>query len=144
MMREPVYRKEFTNALNLYLDLDNYKYSMYTDKIYEAIFHENSKECKQILQLEDRENPRDTMYSEVLKRIASFEIGIADKMKNISDELKRKLQPNELETLINDFSNNRFWIRQLENVRTKMACRGYGLRNIIHERLKPYIGSLKK
>jgi hypothetical protein len=89
MMRKPVYRKEFTNALNLYLDMGNYKYSMYTDKIYEAIFYENSKECKQILQLEDRENPRDTMFSEVLKRIAAFEIGIADKMKNISDELKK-------------------------------------------------------
>ena len=89
MMREPVYRKEFTNALNLYLDLDNYKYAIYTDKIYEAIFHENSKECKQILQIEDKENPRDTVFSKVLKRIASFEIGITDKMKNISDELKK-------------------------------------------------------
>jgi hypothetical protein len=89
MMREPIYRKEFTTALNLYLDLDNYKYSIYTDKICEAIFHENSKEYKQILKLEDRENQRDTMYSEVLKRFASFEIGIADKIKNISDELKK-------------------------------------------------------
>jgi len=84
------------------------------------------------------------MYSKVLKRIASFENGIADKMKNISDELKRKLQPNKLDTLSNDFSNNRFWIRQLEDVRTKMACRNYGLRNIIRERLKPYIGSLNR
>ena len=142
IMREPVYRKEFTKALNLYLDMGNYKYSMYTDKIYEAIFHENSKEYKQILQLEDRENPRDTMYSEVLKLIASFEIGIADAMRIKFDTVKRKLQPTELDNLINDFSNNRFWIPQLEDVRTKMACRDYGLRNIIHERLKPYIGSL--
>jgi hypothetical protein len=52
------------------------------------------------------------------------------------------LQPNELDTLINDFSNNRFWIRQLEDVRTKMACRDYGLINIIREKLKPYIGLL--
>ena len=81
IMREPIYRKEFTNALNLYLDMGNYKYSMYTDKIYETIFHENSKEYKQILQLEEKEKPRDTMYSEVLKLIASFEIGIADEMK---------------------------------------------------------------
>jgi hypothetical protein len=142
IMREPIYRKEFTNALNLYLDMGNYKYSMYTDKIYEAIFHENSKEYKQILQLEDKENPRDTMYSEVLKLIASFEIGIADEMKKKFEHLKRKLTSSELDKLIKEFSNNRFWIPQLEDVRTKMACRDYGFRNIIHERLKPYIKTL--
>ncbi|PXY39611.1 DNA-binding protein [Flavobacterium cheongpyeongense] len=140
--REPIYRKEFTNALNLYLEMGNYKYAAYTDSIYEVIFHENSKEYKQILQLEEKENPRDTMYSEVLKLIASFEIGIADEMKKKFDELKRKLLPKELDKLILDFANQRFWGPQLEDVRTKMACRDYGLRNIIHERLKPYINTL--
>jgi hypothetical protein len=142
IMREPIYRKEFTNSLNLYLDMGNYKYSMYTDRIYETIFHENSKEYKQILQLEEKENPRDTMYSEVLKLIASFEIGIADEMKKRFQETEKKLSTSELDKLIIDFSNNRFWIPQLEDVRTKMACRDYGFRNIIHERLKPYINSL--
>lgn len=142
IMREPIYRKEFTNALNLYLDMGNYKYSMYTDKIYETIFHENSKEYKQILQLEEKEKPRDTMYSEVLKLIASFEIGIADEMKKKFDSINRKLTSKELDTIIIEFSNNRFWIPQLEDVRTKMACRDFGFRNIIHERLKPYINSL--
>lgn len=140
--REPIYRKEFTNALNLYLDMGNYKYAVYTDSIYEAIFHENSKEYKQILQLEEKENPRDTMYSEVLKLIASFEIGIADEMKAKSEISNRKLLPKELDKLILDFANQRFWTPQLEDVRTKMACRDYGLRNIIHERLKPYINTL--
>lgn len=142
IMREPIYRKEFTSSLNLYLDMGNYKYSMYTDRIYEIIFHENSKEYKQILQLEEKENARDTMYSEVLKLIASFEIGIADEMKKRFQETERKLSTSELDKLIIDFSNNRFWIPQLEDVRTKMACRDYGFRNIIHERLKPYINSL--
>lgn len=140
--REPIYRKEFTNALNLYLDMGNYKYAVYTDSIYEVIFHENSKEYKQILQLEEKENPRDTMYSEVLKLIASFEIGIADLMKDKFDELGRKLLPKEVDKLIHDFADQRFWVPQLEDVRTKMACRDYGLRNIIHERLKPYINTL--
>lgn len=140
--REPIYRKEFTNALNLYLDMGNYKYAVYTDSIYEVIFHENSKEYKQILQLEEKENPRDTMYSEVLKLIASFEIGIADQMKDKFDKIGRKLLPKELDKLIHDFANQRFWVPQLEDVRTKMACRDYGLRNIIHERLKPYINTL--
>jgi hypothetical protein len=142
IMREPAYRKEFTNALNLYLEMGNYKYAAYTDSVYEAIFHENSKEYKKILQLEEKENPRDTMYSEVLKLIASFEIGIADEMKKEFEKLRRKLNPGELDKLITNFANQRFWIPQLEDVRTKMACRDYGLRNIIHDRLRPYISSL--
>lgn len=143
MAREPVYRKEFTEALNKYLEMGNYKYSIYTDAIYKAIFLEKSSEYKLILKLEEKENPRDTMYSEVLRLIASFEVGIADAMKNKFDELKqRKLQPHELDVLIDEFAKQRFWIPQIEDARSKMASRDYGLRNIIHERLKPYINSL--
>jgi len=140
--REPVYRKEFTNALNHYLDMGIYKYAFYTDAIYKAIFNENSLEYKQILQLEEKENPRDTMYAEVLKLIASFEIGIADAMKEKFEKLGRKLMPTELNMLIQNFSEQRFWIPQLEDARSKMASRDYGFRNIIHERLKPYIKCL--
>lgn len=137
--REPYYRKEFTGALNLYLDMGNYKYSVYTDAIYKAIFHENSSEYKQILQLEEKENPRDTMYSDVLKLIASFEIGVADAMKEKKEELGRKLRPPEMDEIIQKFSAHRFWIPQLEDARSKMASRDYGFRNIIHKRLEPYI-----
>lgn len=142
MAREPVYRKEFTEALNKYLDMGNYKYAVYTDAIYKAIFLEKSAEYKMILRLEEKENPRDTMYSEVLRLIASFEVGIADAMKVKSEKLNRKLQPSELNALINDFAGQRFWMPQIEDARSKMASRDYGLRNIIHERLKPYINSL--
>jgi len=142
MAREPAYRKEFTEALNKYLDMGNYKYAVYTDAIYKAIFLEKSAEYKVILKLEEKENMRDTMYSEVLRLIASFEVGIADVMKLKSEKLDRKLQPNELDALIDEFSKQRFWIPQIEDARSKMASRDYGLRNIIHERLKPYINSL--
>ena len=143
MAREPIYRKEFTDALNKFLDMGNYKYSVYTDAIYKAIFLEKSSDYKIILKLEEKENARDTMYSEVLRLIASFEVGIADVMKNKFDELGRKLQPSELNTLIEEFSLQRMWIPQIEDARSKMASRDYGLRNIIHERLKPYINSLR-
>lgn len=142
MAREPIYRKEFTDALNKYLEMGNYKYSVYTDAIYKAIFLEKSSEYKVILKLEEKENARDTMYSEVLRLIASFEVGIADVMKNKFDELGRKLQPGELDTLIEEFSLQRMWIPQIEDARSKMVSRDYGLRNIIHDRLKPYINSL--
>ncbi len=142
MAREPVYRKEFTEALSKYLDMGNYKYAIYTDSIYKAIFLEKSAEYKIILKLEEKENVRDTMYSDILRLIASFEVGIADAMKLKSEELKRKLTPSELDEIIGEFSKQRFWMPQIEDARNKMASRDYGLRNIIHERLKPYINSL--
>lgn len=144
MAREPLYRKEFTEALNKYLEMGNYKYAVYTDAIYKAIFLEKSAEYKIILKLKEKENPRDTMYSEVLRLIASFEIGIADVMKIQFDKLGRKLQPAELNVLIEQFTKQRFWIPQIEDARSKMASRDYGLRNIIHERLKPYVNSLSE
>ena len=37
-IRESKYRKEFTSALSRYVDMGNYKYSLFTDKIYQSIF----------------------------------------------------------------------------------------------------------
>lgn len=96
-----------------------------------------------ILKIEEKENIRDTMYYEVLRLIASFEVGIADAMKLKSEKLNRKLQPSELNELIEEFLTQQFWIPQIEEARSKMACRDYGLRNIIHDRLKPYVNSLR-
>lgn len=142
--REPIYRKEFTNALNLYLEMGTYKYAVYTDAIYQAIFKENAKEYRTILNLEEKDNPRDTMYAEVLKLIASFEVGIADEMQEKSEQLGRKLTPSELNVLIMRFSKKRHWIPLIEDACTKMASRDYGLRNVIHKRLENYIGALSK
>ena len=142
--REPIYRKEFTNALNLYLEMGNYKYAVYTDAIYQAIFKENAKEYKAILNLEEKDTPRDTMYAEVLKLIASFEVGIADEMKEKAESLGRKLTPSELNVLIMRFSAKRQWIPHIEDACTKMASRDYGLRNVIHKRLENYISALSK
>jgi hypothetical protein len=33
-IRESKYRKEFTSALSRYVDMGNYKYSLFTDRIY--------------------------------------------------------------------------------------------------------------
>lgn len=48
-IKESGYRKEFTEALNKYVKMGNYKYALYTDKIYQYIFRENAKEYKKIL-----------------------------------------------------------------------------------------------
>ncbi|PLK44808.1 DNA-binding protein [Emticicia sp. TH156] len=141
-IQEPLYHKEFTRALNLYLEMGNYKYAYYKDAIYKAIFKEDANEYKSILQLEEKENERNTMYAEVLRLIASFEIGIADAMRDKSIQLNRKLTPEELDVLIGDFTKQRLWIPLLEDVRTKMASRDYGLRNTIHLNLESYINAM--
>lgn len=142
MLREPQYRKEYVSALSRYLDMGKAKYSIYTDAVYQAIFNENAAEYKQVLKLEDTENPRETMYSEILKLIASFEIGIADEMKSKYQELGRQLTPIELNQLIKKFAEQRFWIPQLEDARIKMATRDYGFRDVVHNRLEKYIQSI--
>ncbi|MFD2522476.1 DNA-binding protein [Emticicia soli] len=141
-LQEPLYHKEFTQALNLYLEMGNYKYAYYKDAIYKAIFKEDANEYKAILQLEEKENERDTMYSDILRLISSFEIGIADTMKQQSDKLQRKLAPEELNILINDFTQQRFWIPLLEEARRNMASRDYSLRDAIHTKLESYIGAM--
>jgi hypothetical protein len=142
ILKEPHYRKEFTTALNLHLEMGNYKYVFYTDAIYKSIFKENAMEYKQILQLEEKENLRDTMYADVLKLIASFEMGIAHEMRKTSEQLGRKISPTELDKLIEEFAKHPLYVPLIEDARRKMVSRDYGFRNVIHERLRPYIKSI--
>ncbi|MDG2431145.1 DNA-binding protein [Flavobacterium sp.] len=144
ILREPHYRKEFTQALNLYLDLGNFKYSTYTSKIYECIFNENAIEYKKILNLSENENVRDTTYAEILKLIASFEIGLAHEMKEKFNKLNRKLTKSEMDNLIFNFSNHPLFKPLIEDARIKMASRDYGFRKIFHDNLQNYISSVSK
>jgi hypothetical protein len=142
IIKEPHYRKEFTSALHNYLEMGNYKYAYYTDKIYTSIFKENANEYKKILQLGDNENVRDTMYAEVLKLIASFEAGLAHEMKKKSSELNRKLLPAELDALITEFSLHPLYKPLVEDACIKMASRDYGFRQVLHENLRHYLSSV--
>jgi len=142
IIKEPKYRREFTAALKDYLEMGNYKYAYYTDRIYKAIFREKATEYKQILKLDKNENVRDTMYSEVLNLIASFETGLAHKMKEFFDKKGTKLNPHELDELFNKFAEDPLYKPLLENARIKMASRDYGLRDIIHASLEEYIQAL--
>lgn len=142
ILKEPHYRKEFTEALNIYLDLGSFKYSVYTSKIYEYIFNENAVEYKKILKLNSKENARDTMYAEVLKLIASFETGIAYEMKKESERLGRKLSKHEMDILLDNYSKHPLYHPLIQDARTKMASRDYGFRKVLHDSLKNYISSV--
>lgn len=142
MLKEPHYRKEFTTALHKYVEMGNYKYSYYTDEIYKCVFKENAKEYKQILMLEEDDNLRDTMYSEILNLIASFETGLAHETELKFKELERKLSKAEMDALLLKFSEHPLHKPHIENARTKMATRDYGFRQVLHDSLKNYVGSI--
>ena len=76
-----------TDALRDYVDMGNAKYGIYTDKIYQSIFREKAKEYKQVLKLSSKDRVRDTLYSEVLTLIASYECGLAELIKQQSEKL---------------------------------------------------------
>ncbi|MEI7503386.1 MAG: DNA-binding protein [Paludibacter sp.] len=141
-IRESKYRKEFTSALSRYIDMGNYKYSLYTDKIYQCIFKENSQEYKQILKLEEKENARDTMYSEILNLIASFETGIAFEIEKHYKSLGRKLQPAEVDDIFKYFSEHPLQRPHIEDARIKMASRDLHFRDAFHKKLEEYIHSI--
>lgn len=141
-IKEPKYRKEFTSALSSYLDMGNYKYAVYTDKIYQFIFKENAQEYKRILKLKDNENVRETMYAEVLNLIASFESGLAYEMKKASEEKGRKILPRELDEIFNEFASHPAQYPHVENARIKMASRDLHFRDSFHQRLEQYIHSV--
>ena len=141
-INEPKYRKMFTSALNDYLDMGNYKYAVYTDKIYQFIFREKAKEYKEILKLNENDNIRETMYAEVLDLIASFEAGLAFEMEKKSKSLGRKLYPAEVDAIFDEFANHPAQLPHVEKARIKMASRDLHFRAAFHHRLEQYIQSL--
>ena len=142
MLKGEDYRKEFTDALRDYVDMGNFKYMVYTDKIYKSIFKENASEYRRVLKLEEKENVRDTMYSEVLDIISSYEAGFAEQLKNESEQLKRKLTHFEADWLFADFEKQRLWEPLREKARNKMASRDLCFRDALHQNLEEYISSV--
>ncbi|MCT0949169.1 DNA-binding protein [Weissella confusa] len=142
--REATERKQFTNALNKYVDMNAYKYAYFTDEIYKAIFKEKAKEYKKLLQLDAKESMRDTLYSEVIVLIASFEAGIAYEIEQKSTDENRKLTKDEVDIILQRLANHPAQKPLLDNARTKMASRDYGLRSILHDNISEYINPMNQ
>lgn len=136
---EQSHRKLFTDALRDYLEMGNHKYGVYTDKIYQAVFREKAKEYKKILKLNEKDKVRDTMYSEVLTAVASFEKGLAMQLKQASEKLGRKILPAELDEMISEAENNPFLEPFILDARVKMSSRDLCFRDALHHRLEQYI-----
>jgi len=143
-IREYNYRQNFTNALDAFIEPNKFKYAQLTDKIYQAIFKENSKEYRQILNLKAKESVRATMYSEVLDLIAAYENGFADALAKEMGKLGRRLKLSEANQLFSEFANssNPLLTPLIEKARSLMASRDMAFRDALHEKLKNYITHL--
>jgi hypothetical protein len=138
------YRKEFIEALKECVDLGNFKYAIYTDKIYQTIFREKSREYRKLLRLEEADKTRSTFYAEVLDLVASFECGIADEIRKAFAAAGRKLTTAEVDTIFDTAADLPLYRPLLVSVRTKMASRDLALRGVQHHKLAGYISSLPK
>ena len=143
-IREYNYRQEFTNALDFYIEGSKFKYGQLTDKIYKSIFKENAKEYRQILNLNNKESVRSTMYSEVLDLISGYENGFAAYLKKRSEALDRKLSVSEAHALFVEFEQvmEAFITPLREKARSLMASRDLAFRDALHEKLKDYINEV--
>lgn len=142
-LQEENYRREFTDALRDYVDMGNTKYAIYTDKIYQSIFKEKAMEYKKVLHLSKKESVRDTLYSEVLDLIASYECGLAAMIQDQSIKLGRKLNNWEMADLFSAFESLPLWKPLIVRARTKMASRDMALRDAFHMQLEEYIRPLE-
>jgi hypothetical protein len=139
---EENYRKEFTAALNRYVQGNQWKYKHCTDAIYKSIFQERAMEYRKILSIASKDNVRDTFYSELLRLIASYEAGLPDMLEKESKALHRKLTIKEAINQIGIFSLQPFFKPYIEDVRRKMVSRDYSLRNAIHYKLESYLQAM--
>lgn len=143
-LQEDNYRRQFTDALKLYVCDDRYKYATYTDKIYQSIFKERASEYKKILQLKAVDKVRDTFYSEILDIIAAYECGLADALKEQFETLGRALTIKEADNLFVNFESLALWKPLIHRGRSKMASRDLALRDAFHHHLSEYIEPLSK
>ncbi len=141
---EENYRREFTDALRDCVAMGNFKYPLYTDKIYISIFKENAKEYRKILQLHDNDKVRDTFYSEILDLISSFEYGFGKEIRAASEAKGRKLSCWEADNLFNAFEALPLWKPMIEKARNKMASRDLAFRDALHHQLAEYVTPLRR
>lgn len=141
-LQEDNYRRQFTDALDNYVEGNHWKYARFTNLIYQSIFHENAAEYKKVLKLASQANIRETLYSEVLNLIASYESGIAHELEQASTTQGRKLTQREAESLFANFEQHPLFKPLILDVRTKMASRDLCFRDALHEKLEAYIQSV--
>ncbi len=141
--QEENYRKQFTDAVAKHIAVSgNWKYGKYTNLVYESIFRENAKEYRKILNLAAKDKVRETLYSEVLDLVASFEAGLAYELQQKAEELGRPLNVEEADLLFQKYAGHPSNTPLINQARTKMASRDLCFRDALHHKLEAYIQSV--
>ncbi len=141
---EENYRKQFTDALRDCVDMGQFKYPLYTDRIYVSIFKEKAREYRKVLRLHEKDKVRDTFYSEILDLIASYECGIGEMLQQARQEKGAKLSAWEVDEIFKRFENLPHWKPLMEKARNKMASRDLAFRDALHQQLSGYITPLQQ
>ena len=141
---EDNYRKQFTDALRDCVAMGNFKYAIYTDKIYVSIFREKAQEYRKVLRLEQKDCVRSTFYSEVLDLIAAYECGFGDALQQEAADKGRKLNVAEVDALFKHFESQAHWRPLIEKARLKMASRDLAFRDALHLQLKEYVAPVQR
>jgi hypothetical protein len=146
IIREKHYREAFTNAIDHYIEKSKFKYARLTDVVYLSIFKENAKEYRQVLNLHFSESVRETLYSEVLDLVSSYENGFADFLRKYSEEMERPLSLEEALSVFRQFESMTDGLYQplREKARSLMASRDMAFRDALHEKLRNYIGPVSE
>ncbi len=142
--KEENYRKEFTDALRDCVDMGNFKYPLFTDKIYVSIFNENAQEYRRILRLHEKDKVRDTFYAEVLDLVSAYEYGFGKLLREVFEREGCTLGALEVEKLFEEFERQPHWVPLVEKARNKMASRDLAFRDALHHQLKDYITPINR
>lgn len=141
---EENYRKQFTDALRDHVDMGNFKYATYTDKVYVSIFREKAHEYRKVLRLEQKDKVRETFYAEVLDVVAAYECGFAEVLQQEGEARGRKLDALEVDALFKRFEALAHWKPLIEKARMKMASRDLAFRDALHLQLQEYVAPVKR
>lgn len=76
------YRREFTDALRDYVDMGNFKYMVYTDKVYKSIFKENATEYRKILKLENEIDFDEELKLDIFTSIEDMPVGFDEEYRD--------------------------------------------------------------
>jgi hypothetical protein len=141
---EENYLSQFTDALRDCVDMGNFKYPLYTDKIYVSIFREKAQEYRKVLRLHEKSKVRDTFYAEILDLVASYECGFAEALQRESAAKRRMLTSWEMDALFAVFEQQAHWKPLIEKARNKMASRDLAFRDALHLQLSEYVTPLQR
>lgn len=141
---EENYRKQFTDALQDCVEMGNFKYPLYTNKIYVSIFRENAQEYRKILRLHNKDKVRDTFYAEILDLVASYECGMGGMLQKEMKIKGRKLNSWEVDALFDRFEKLPHWKPLIEKARNKMASRDLAFRDALHLQIQEYVTPLQR